>query len=122
VVEDYSMRAIHNLNRYKPIRKKLRSKSTEEEIILWTQLKNNQLNYKFRRQSSFNKYIVDFYCPSKKLVIEIDGSQHLRDNLNYDNERTKYLGSLGLKVLRIWNNDIRYNLAGVLEEIRHNLK
>lgn len=116
------MRAIHNLNRYKPIRKKLRSKSTEEEIILWTQLKNNQLNYKFRRQSSFNKYIVDFYCPSKKLVIEIDGSQHLRDNLNYDNERTKYLGSLGLKVLRIWNNDIRYNLAGVLEEIRHNLK
>ncbi len=116
------MRIIHNLNKYKPFRKKLRNESTEEEIILWSQLKNSQLGFKFRRQAGFGKYIVDFYCPSHKLVIELDGSQHLEDNLNYDNERTQYLNSLGLKVLRIWNNDIRGNLAGVLEEIKHQLE
>ena len=119
---DYSMRVIYNLNKYKPLRKKLRNESTEEEIILWAQLKNSQLGFKFRRQMSFGKYIVDFYCPSKKLVIEIDGSQHLQDNLDYDNKRTKYLNSLGLKVLRVWNNDICYNLAGVLEEVKHCLE
>jgi very-short-patch-repair endonuclease len=65
---------------------------------------------------------VDFYCPSHKLVIELDGSQHLEDNLDYDNKRTEYLNSLGLKVLRIWNNDIRDNLIGVVEEIKHCLE
>ncbi|HRY63404.1 MAG TPA: DUF559 domain-containing protein [Patescibacteria group bacterium] len=116
------MRLTHNLNKFKPLRKKLRNESTEEEAILWAQLRNTQLGAKFRRQAGFGKYIVDFYCPSHKLVIELDGSQHLEDNLGYDNKRTAYLNSLGLKVLRIWNNDIRYNLAGVIEEIKYYLE
>ncbi|NMC51364.1 endonuclease domain-containing protein [Candidatus Kuenenbacteria bacterium] len=113
------MRLTHNLNKYKPLRKKLRNKATEEEAILWAQIRNNQLGAKFRRQASFGTYIVDFYCPSHKLVIELDGSQHLEANLEYDNKRTEYLNTLGLKILRIWNNDIRYNLSGVVEEIKH---
>ncbi len=116
------MRLTHNLKKIKPLRRKLRNQSTEEEAILWTQLKNSQLGSKFRRQAGLGKYIVDFYCPSHKLVIELDGSQHLEENLNYDNRRTEYLNSLGLKVLRVWNNDIRGNLSGVIEEIRYYLK
>jgi very-short-patch-repair endonuclease len=116
------MRLVHNLNKFKPLRKKLRNQSTEEETILWAQLKNTQLGAKFRRQTGLGKYIVDFYCPSHKLVIELDGSQHLEDNLDYDHKRTEYLNNLGLKVLRIWNNDIRENLSGVVEEIKHCLE
>lgn len=80
------------------------------------------MGHKFRRQVGFSKYIVDFYCPGKKLVLELDGSQHLEDNSDYDKKRTAYLNNLGLKVIRIWNNDIRDNLAGVLEEIKHQLE
>jgi very-short-patch-repair endonuclease len=95
---------------------------TLEEIILWSYLKNKQLGYKFRRQVGFGKYIVDFYCPDKKLAIELDGGHHAENaNEIYDNERTKYLDSLGIKVLRIWNNEIKENIEGVISEINHYL-
>jgi very-short-patch-repair endonuclease len=70
------MRKINNLKPQKEIRKKLRNSATPQEIILWSRLKRKQLGYKFRRQQSFGKYIVDFYCPLKNLVIELDGWQH----------------------------------------------
>ncbi len=94
---------------------------TEEEVILWTQLKNSNLNNKFRRQVSIGKYIADFYCVKRKLVIEIDGSQHI-DNKEYDKERESYMKSLGIKTIRFWNGDIRKNLNGVLLKIREGLK
>lgn len=97
------------------MRKSLRSSATPQEIILWSRLKNGQLGYKFRRQHSVGQYIVDFYCSQKKLVIEIDGSQHDDDNnKEYDFRRTKFFNSIGCDVLRFWNNEVNTNLNGVL--------
>jgi very-short-patch-repair endonuclease len=68
---------VSNLSTAKAHRRELRTNATLQEIILWSRLKNDQLGFKFRRQHSFGKYIADFYCPKLRLVIEIDGSQHL---------------------------------------------
>jgi len=94
---------------------------TEEEVILWSYLKNKQTDYKFRRQVSIGKYIVDFYCPAKKLAIELDGSQHAVEKIKYDKSRTKYFKLKGIKIMRYWNDEIRQNLTGVLEDINNNL-
>ncbi len=91
---------------------------TPQEIVLWSRLKNYQVGYKFRRQASIGKYIVDFYCPQMRIVIEIDGSQHM-DNKNYDKERDKTLKSFGCIVLRFWNNEINTNLDGVILKIKN---
>ncbi len=112
------MRTIHNLANKNKARKKLRKSATVHEIILWSRLRRNQLGCKFRRQHSIGKYIVDFYCPEKKLIIEIDGGQHDEKNIRiYDDVRTKYIESLGFKILRFWNNEINNNLVGVVDEI-----
>jgi very-short-patch-repair endonuclease len=108
-------------NKYlKDTRQTLRNKLTPEEAILWNRLKNNYLGHKFRRQHSIGNFIADFYCATKKLVIELDGSQHL-DNTEYDQERTNYFESLGIKVIRFWNGDINKNLNGVLMKIEEEL-
>lgn len=78
------------------------------------------MGFKFRRQHSIGKYIVDFYCPERKLIIELDGSQHI-DN-PYDTERTRYLNKLGFKVLRFWDNEINNNLESVLMKIIEKLQ
>jgi very-short-patch-repair endonuclease len=82
----------------------LRKESTPQEIILWSRIKN--------RQYQIGKYIVDFICEEKKLIIELDGWQHSEQE-NYDIERTKYLERQGYKVIRIWNGEINSNLTGV---------
>jgi very-short-patch-repair endonuclease len=94
---------------------------TEEEVILWSVLKNNKWGYKFRRQHSIGNFVPDFFCPLKRLVIELDGSQHL-DNVEHDKERTEYLEDLGIKVIRFWNNEIKNNLNGVLIKIEEELR
>jgi len=107
----------------KQLRKNLRNNATPQEIILWSRLRRKQLKYKFRRQHSFGKYIADFYCKEKKIVIEIDGSQHKEEsNQGYDKERTEYLKRKGMKVLRFWNNEINNNLEGVIFKILENLE
>ncbi len=117
------MRKTNNLKLQKPIRKKLRNSATPQEIILWSRLKRKQLKYKFRRQQSFGKYIVDFYCPKKKLIIELDGWQHKKEfSGEYEKERTVFLESLSLKILRFWNNDINDNLESVILKIEKCLK
>jgi very-short-patch-repair endonuclease len=96
-------------------RKALRNNATIQERMLWSKLRGGNLGFKFQRQHSIGKYVVDFYCSSKKLIIEIDGIQH--DNIqdkDYDTERTKYFESLGYKVLRFWNNEINTNIDGVI--------
>ena len=91
----------------------LRKESTPAERKLWAVIRNDQLGVNFRRQHAVGNYIPDFVCIEKKLIIELDGSQHLEQE-EYDNERTKYLESLGYKVIRFWNNDVTNNIDGVI--------
>jgi len=90
------------------------------EVHLWQALKHRQLDdLKFRRQSSIGPYIADFYCPAAQLVIELDGSVHDSEAAQQqDAERTAYLISLGLRVVRFANREVMENLEGVLSEIR----
>jgi very-short-patch-repair endonuclease len=110
---------IYNKKYLEQKRKELRNKSTAAEIILWNHLKKKQLNgRKFRRQNSISDYIVDFYCPEERLVIELDGDLHFDEEINkYDEERTVYLNELDIKVLRFENNEILYNLKYSLNKI-----
>jgi very-short-patch-repair endonuclease len=71
----------------------------------------------FRRQHAIGKYIVDFCAPSQKMIIELDGSQHL-DHEKLDQERTSFLIAKGYRVLRFWNHDIANNLEGVINDIQ----
>lgn len=95
----------------------LRKNMTPEEKILWYQFLK-KLSVSVYRQRIIGNYIADFYCPAAKLVIELDGSQHFSDNgLSYDAKRDAFLKENGLQVLRIPNNEIHRNLAGVADEI-----
>ncbi|GAB4042789.1 endonuclease domain-containing protein [Spirosoma litoris] len=107
----------------KELRRELRQKQTESEILLWAELRGRRLaNIKFRRQHSFGHFIVDFYCAEYKLVIEVDGSVHntAEARMN-DAEREAILCDLGLTVMRFTNDDIQYRLDYVLRKIQENL-
>ena len=113
-----------NSQAVKDKRKILRLKATKYEKILWKHLKNKQIkDYKFRRQQSIGRYIVDFYCPEAKLVIEVDGGNHFFDKVSseYDSYRQKFIESKGIKIIRIGNHDIALNIDGVLQAIFQNL-
>ena len=102
-------------------RKELRKSLTPAEAALWTLLKSKRLSgRKFRRQHSFGVYIVDFYCYSENLVIELDGEVHNDPEvMEYDERRDTYLQSLGLKVFRIENKfvfDHQEQLLKMIEE------
>jgi very-short-patch-repair endonuclease len=110
---------IHSKLILKQRRAELRAKMTPQEIILWARLKNSNLGYKFQRQHSIGNFIADFYCPKRKLIVELDGDQHNDEGRRaYDKERTNYLESVGIKVIRFWNNEINKTLPEVLEKIR----
>ncbi len=94
--------------------KALHRNMTPAEIKLWARLRAHRLgDIHFRNQHAIGPYIVDFCAPRRKLVIELDGSQHL-EQTGYDEERTKYLESQGYTVIRFWNNDVMNNLEGVI--------
>ena len=96
---------------------KLRKDPTPAERKLWAYLRGNKLKgVNFRRQHAIGNFIVDFVSVKKKLVIELDGSQHL-EQAEYDVERTKYLELQGYKVIRFWNNDVMKDINGVLRAI-----
>ena len=109
----------HNAPSLKTRRQELRSTMTPAEIKLWQAIKHRQLNgLKFRRQHSIGRYIVDFYCPSAKLVVELDGAAHDSESAwRYDEQRTALISSLGLTILRFENRVIMENLDGVLSLI-----
>jgi len=116
------MKVVHNIKILFHRRKELRNKSTSEEILLWLQLKNSKTGFKFRRQHSIGGYIVDFYCPAKKLVIEIDGPQHLRqENKEYDKVRNSYFKGLNIKVIRFTNKDVSTETHAVINRIKSEL-
>lgn len=97
--------------------RRLRKRQTEAEELLWSYLKNREIfKVKFRRQHSIGEFIADFYCKEAKLVIELDGEQHL-NHQEYDQIRTKYLEERGIKVIRYWNDEVLKELETVLAEI-----
>ncbi len=97
--------------------KTLRKNMTKEERHLWYDFLK-QLPITINRQKVIGKYIVDFYCASENLIIEIDGSQHYTvQGLEHDKNRDKYLNSLGLTILRYTNLEIKRNFKGVCEDI-----
>lgn len=110
------MTSFYNILKLKGRRVGLRTNQTTQEIILWSKIRREQLGVKFRRQYSVGPYILDFYCPEKKMAIELDGSQHL-ENKDYDIERSDYLTVLGIKVVRFWNNEVNANIDGVVQKI-----
>ena len=99
----------------------LRKESTPAERKLWAYLRGDKLGVNFRRQHAVGKYIPDFCSPETKLIIELDGSQHLEQE-EYDEERTRYLESLGYKVIRFWNGDIMNNIEGIILAIMQALE
>lgn len=114
------MRRIINHPKKKSFRRKLRNNLTPAEATLWLSLKNKQLNgRRFKRQVSFGSYVVDFYCPSEKLVIELDGPYHqITRRISYDEKRTRYLESLGLRVVRFKNRQVFESREELLETIK----
>lgn len=101
--------------------RRLCSNMTQAEKSMWSALRRYGLGVRFNRQYVFNdKYVIDFYCAQKKLVVEIDGGQHYENAA--DRERDSYLERHGCSVLRFWNNDVLNNLSGCLEVIEKKLK
>jgi very-short-patch-repair endonuclease len=99
----------------------LRHELTLAERKLWSILRGNKLNgINFRRQHALGNYIVDFISIKHKLIVELDGSQHLEQE-EYDAERTKYFESQGYKVLRFWNNQVENEIEGVIQAIQNSL-
>ena len=97
--------------------RRLRKQSTDAEKALWRLLRNRQLGgHKFRRQAPLGRYIVDFLCFERKLVVEIDGGQH-QVRAAADRERTKWLESQGYRVIRFWNNEVLVETDAVREAI-----
>lgn len=88
-------------------------------MILWQQLKGSQLGHKFRRQQGIGPYVVDFYCPELKLVVEVDGGTHFEPSeINRDNQRTLFLIHNKIQVLRVTNTEVYESLDTVIELIK----
>ena len=104
--------------------RKLCSSMTDSEVKLWQHLRTKQIaGIKFLRQRPIGNYIVDFYAPEAKLIIEVNGGQHYEDNgLEYDEIRDAYLKGLNLTVLRVSNLDVLNNIEGVVERIKNEMK
>ena len=101
----------------------LRKEETKAEKILWQELRDNKIGIKFRRQHPVDMYILDFYAPKIKLSIELDGSTHnIKENKEYDIERTIYLESKYINELRFWNSEIENNLTATLNIIKKKIK
>jgi len=110
------MAHLYNSKNLKQQRRSLRRSQTDAEKKLWQVLRDKQVQgLKFFRQYSVGKYVLDFYCSTVRLAIELDGGQHM--DSGHDVERTSHLARQGIFVLRFWNNDVLSNLEGVCERI-----
>ncbi len=100
----------------------LRQNMTNAENRMWYYLRNRRLGgYKFVREHVIGHYIVDFVCREKKLIIEVDGGQHM-EAVEYDDRRTRFLEKRGYQVLRVWNHDVFRNAQGIMEKILYLLE
>ncbi len=111
---------IHSHTSMRDRRRNLRNNATSQEQKLWQCLKGKKVGFKFQRQHSIGNYIVDFYCASKKLIIELDGNQH-NNTQEYDKERTLYLKDHEFNVLRFNNNEIDSEIHVALSIIKEEL-
>jgi very-short-patch-repair endonuclease len=107
----------------KQSRKELRNWGTAAEAVLWTYLQKDKiLGKKFRRQESIGPYIVDFYCPESRLIIELDGASHFRETRSvYEATRTRYLEEQGFRIIRFENRVLYKAPEFVLDKIREEL-
>ena len=104
---------------YKDRRQTLRNDPTMAELVLWQKLNHGQLGHKFRRQQSIGHYIVDFYCPTAKVIVELDGSIHGEgNNREKDKTRQLFLEAQGFIVLRYRNDQIKHEMTTVLQDIK----
>ena len=115
---------VHTRKEIQEFRRELRHKLTPAEAFLWKHLKSRQFEgRRFTKQHSIGNFIVDFYCPSEKLIIELDGQVHINPvGEDYDDRRSLFLNKLGFKVLRFENKMVFENLDSVLMEIKDNFK
>ena len=115
-----AMARLHNRSNLKTWRRELRNEATKAENLLWQGLRRRQLSgRKFRRQHSIGVFIVDFYCPEERLVVEIDGGIHDDPaRAEYDARRQKWLEKRGIRVVRIDNDSVLRSPDDVLEYIR----
>ena len=120
IEEDFMLPYNGNL---KQLSRELRKNMTDAERHLWAKIRMKQLKgNQFYRQKPIGDYIVDFFCPRAKLVIEIDGSQHHTDEMTeYDRIRDEYMSSLGLRVLRFTNTEVLTHIDGVVENIEEEI-
>lgn len=112
------MYEVFNKRHNRDFRVDLRRRATFAERLLWKFIQNDQLGHRFRRQFGIDNYIADFYCPTKQLVIELDGPIHdSKQAQDYDRRRNEHMLSLGLTVLRFKNDELNTDLEGVLKRI-----
>lgn len=112
------MKFVYNNSKLKNRRKSLRKDSTETENILWQKLRKKNLGYKFFRQYSLEGYVMDFYCPEKRLAIEIDGGYHQQSEVQvYDKYRQRYLEAFDVKILRIRSEEVVTDMTLVIKKI-----
>ena len=104
----------------KEYRQLLRKTETPTERMLWKRLRGKQLDgYRFRQQHGFGPYVLDFYCPSLRLCIELDGEVHNKDDVRQkDEERTEFLIKNKIHILRFRNEEVEHHIENVLERIR----
>lgn len=119
----YLKRMLYYNRKLQPLARELRKNMTDAEKLLWSKVCRKQIpGYQFYRQRIIGDYIVDFYCHTAGLVVEIDGGQHYNEEgHNSDKIRDDHLAVLGLKVLRFSNLDVPHNIDGVVERIYLNL-
>jgi very-short-patch-repair endonuclease len=105
-------------------RRWLRKNATDAERKLWSILRNRRIaGLKFFRQYSIGSYVLDFYCPERRLAIEVDGGQHADIyGQQHDTHRDSHLRELNISVIRFWNNDVLQNIEGVRQRITEEAK
>jgi len=113
----------YNKKNYTSLRRKLRQAMPKGERLLWNKLRNNQLNFKFRRQFGIDKFVVDFCCPKLKLIIEIDGLSHAEEDIfEKDQKREEFLVGLGFHIKRYSSQDVFEKTEEVVNDIFYTCK
>src|SRR5512139_3004833 len=113
------MKFLRNDPILKQRRRELRRNQSDAERALWAKIRNKQFfGMKFFRQYSIGPYILDFYCPTVKLAVELDGGQHNQsEKRERDVSRSEYLKAQGVDVMRFWNNEVLLDIQSVLSEL-----
>ncbi|MBM4136859.1 MAG: DUF559 domain-containing protein [Nitrospira sp.] len=113
------MKFLRNDPALKQRRRELRRNQTEAEKTFWAHVRNKQFyRMRFFRQYSIGPYILDFYCPTLKLAVELDGGQHIEnENREYDAVRSEYLKAQGIEVMRFWNHEILIDISSILTKL-----